>query len=55
MQLHDNGNNNVIRFGEGDAPLVRGKFSITINGSNNKIIFFYWINNKEINHRYKWQ
>ncbi|EFG8312911.1 acyltransferase [Escherichia coli] len=39
MQLHDNGNNNVIRFGEGDAPLVRGKFSITINGSNNKIIF----------------
>lgn len=23
MQLHDNGNNNVIRFGEGDAPLVR--------------------------------
>lgn len=25
MQLHDNGNNNVIRFGEGDAPLVMGK------------------------------
>lgn len=25
MQLHDNGKNNVIRFGEGDAPLVRGE------------------------------